>query len=592
MAEQKKQNLLTGAGVLAAATVLVKIIGAIYKIPLTNLISVEGYAYFTGAYGIYNPLYAISMAGLPVAVSKLVSQNIELGKIKDAKRIFAVSKRLFLMVGLVGMVILAAVAIPYSKLVGSEMNYISILVIAPCIMFCCQMSSYRGYYEGLNNMTPTGVSQVIEAAVKLIWGLAATYVAFERWLGSYRANNVDGVAKVFGVEVHNEAEALSAMYPYLAAVAISGVTLGSMFGLLYLFIRYKRRGFGFTREELVNSPPARADKEIRNEIIRIAAPIALSSLILNLSNLIDDTTIRSRLSYAIEAGGDIIKQMYSNSLEAAQTLDSGISNYLYGTHGSVINIKNLIPTITLTLGISAIPVLSKAWARKDVSAVKSSVESALRVALMLALPAGFGMAALAKPILTLLYPRQLDIVPIAAPMLVIYGLAMFMFSISSPITSMLQALGRADIPLKSIALGSVVKIVLNFVLISIPSINIYGAVISTIVCYIVMLAINLVSLIKLTDMKLNLISVFVKPFIASVFCGVAAFFSYKLLNGALNVGNTISTAFSIAVGAFAYAVVLFLIKGIERDDVLMLPKGEKIAKLLEKLKLIKAQQTK
>lgn len=589
MAERKKQNLLTGAGVLAAATVLVKIIGAVYKIPLTNLISVEGYAYFTGAYGIYNPLYAISMAGLPVAVSKLVSQNIELGKVKDAKRIFSVSKRLFLMVGFVGMVILAAVAVPYSRLVGSEMNYISILVIAPCIMFCCQMSSYRGYYEGLNNMTPTGVSQVIEAAVKLIFGLAATYVAFDRWLGSYRANNVDGTAKVFGVEVHSEAEALSAMYPYLAAVAISGVTLGSMFGLLYLFIRYKRKGFGFTREELVNSPPARPDKEIRNEIIRIAAPVALSSLILNLTNLIDDTTIRSRLAHAIDVGGDTIKEMFSQSLQAAQTLDSGISNYLYGTHGSVINIKNLIPTITLTLGISAIPVLSKAWAKKDVATVKSSVESALRIALMLALPAGFGMAALAKPILMLLYPKQIDIVPIAAPMLVAYGLSLFLFSISSPVTSMLQALGRADIPLKSVAIGSVIKIAMNFVLIGIPSINIYGAVLSTIVCYIIMLSLNLFSLLKITGMKMNFVSIFVKPLVASAFCGISAFFSYKLVNGVLSVGNTISTVFAIAVGALVYAAVLFIVKGIEREDVLMLPKGDKIAKLLEKMKLIKAE---
>lgn len=587
MTERKKQNLLTGAGVLAAATVLVKIIGAIYKIPLTNLITVEGYAYFTGAYGIYNPLYAISMAGLPVAVSKLVSQNIELGKVKDAKKIFSVSRRLFFMVGLIGMVILFAVAVPYSRLVGSEMNYVSILVVAPCILFCCQMSSFRGYYEGLNNMTPTGVSQVIEAVVKLAFGLAATYVAFDRWLGSYRANNVDGVAKVFGTEVHNEAEALSAMYPFLAAVAISGVTLGSMFGLVYLFIRYKRKGFGFTREELVNSPPARTDKELRSEIIKIAAPVALSSLILNITNLIDDTTIRSRLAYAIENGGEIVKNMYAQSLQAAQTLDSGIKDYLYGTHGSVINIKNLIPTITLTLGISAIPILSKAWARKDHKLIKSSVESALRIALMISLPAGFGMAALAKPILTLLYPKQLDMVPIAAPMLVAYGLALYMFSISSPITSMLQALGRADIPLKSVTIGSVAKIILNFVLIGIPSINIYGAVVSTIVCYAIMLSINLLSLIKITNIKLNFVSIFVKPFFSSVLCGVFALLSYKLFNGVAGIGNTISTMISICVGAGIYAVSLLLIKGIEKEDVLMLPKGDKIAGLLQKLKLMK-----
>lgn len=586
MAERKKQNLLTGAGVLAIATVLVKVIGALYKIPLTNLITVEGYAYFTGAYAIYNPLYAISMAGLPVAVSKLVSQNVELGKVKDAQRIFSVARKLFLMVGLFGTVILAAVAVPYSRLVGSPQNYISMLVIAPCILFCCSMSSFRGYYEGLNNMTPTGVSQVIEAGVKLVFGLAATYYMFNRWLGQYRAAAVDGVAKVFGVEVKNEAEALSVMYPYVSAVAIAGVTLGSFLGLVYLFIRYKRKGFGFTREEIVNSPPAQSDKIIRKDIILIAAPVALSSVILNISNMIDDTTIRTRLAHAFEVGGDVIKGMYASSFEAAQTLDSGIANYLYGTHGSIINIKNLIPTITLTLGISAIPVLSKAWATNNGKDIKSTVESVLRVAMMIALPAGFGIAALSEPILKLMYPRQSDMVPVAAPMLVVYGLFLFLFCIASPVTNMLQAIGRTDIPLKTVAIGSIVKIVLNFILIGNPKINIHGAPISTTCCYIIMVAINLISLAKITKTKINYVSVFLRPFVAAAVCGVTAYGAYFITNGKLELGNTLSTLISIVVGAGFYAVVLLLIKGIAKDDLEMIPKGEKIAKILEKFKLL------
>ena len=144
MAERKKQTLLTGAGVLAIATVIVKLIGAVYKIPLMNLLSPEGYGYFTGAYAIYNPLYAISMAGLPIAVSKLVSQNMELGRIKDAQRIFHVSQKVFFFVGAVGTILLMALAIPYSKMVGEPRNYISVMVVAPCILFCCMMSSFRG----------------------------------------------------------------------------------------------------------------------------------------------------------------------------------------------------------------------------------------------------------------------------------------------------------------------------------------------------------------------------------------------------------------------------------------------------------------
>ncbi len=587
MAERKKQTLLTGAGVLAIATVIVKLIGAVYKIPLMNLLSPEGYGYFTGAYAIYNPLYAISMAGLPIAVSKMVSQNMELGRIKDAQRIFHVSQRVFFLVGAVGTILLMALAVPYSYMVKEPMNYISILVVAPCILFCCMMSSFRGYYEGLKNMTPTGVSQVIEAAAKLGFGLAATYAAMKIWLQNYNADVLDdGVATVFGVEVTSEAEALAAMYPYAAAVAISGVTLGSVLGLIYLFIMYKLKGFGFTREEIVNSPAPESDKSIMKQLIRTAAPIALSSVVLNLSNLIDDTTIRARLKYALETGYDVIKEMYSEVLSLSGTLDDGIVNYLYGTHGAAINIKNLVPTITLTLGISAIPVLTAAWANKNKQDIKLAVESTLRVTMMIAMPAGFGIAALARPILDLLYHEEAAMFDIAEPLLIVYGLGLFLFAATSPMTNMLQAVGRMDIPIKSIAIGSCAKIILNFILIGNPAINIKGAPISTTVCYIIIFAINLTSLLKVTKVKINFVSVYLKPFISGLLCGAVALASNWFITEKLMIESRLVCIVSVALGGMIYAISMLIFKGIVKDDVLMLPKGEKIAKVLAKFGLL------
>ena len=476
-----------------------------------------------------------------------------------------------------------ALAAPYSKWVGEPRNYISILVVAPCILFCCMMSSFRGYYEGLKNMTPTGVSQVIEAAVKLGFGLAATYVAMKGWLKSYNTDILDdGIATVFGVEVTSEAEALAAMYPYAAAVAISGVTFGSVLGLIYLFIMYKRKGFGFTREELVNSPAAESDKSIMKQIIRTAAPIAFSSVVLNLSNLIDDTTIRTRLKFALETGYDVIKEMYSEALTLSGTLDEGISNYLYGTHGSVLNIKNLIPTITLTLGISAIPALTAAWANKNKKDIKVTVESTLRVTMMIAMPAGFGIAALARPILNLLYHSESAMFSIAEPLLVVYGLGLFLFAATSPMTNMLQAVGRMDIPIKSIAIGSCAKILLNFILIGNPAINIKGAPISTTVCYIIIFAINLTSLLRVTKVRIDFVSVYLKPFISGLLCGAVAFASNWLIVEKLGIESRLVCIVSVGLGGITYAISMLIFKGIVKDDVLMLPKGEKIAKVLAK----------
>ena len=587
MAERKKQSLLAGAGVLAIATIVVKLIGAVYKIPINNLLGTEGYGYFTGAYAVYTPLYAISMAGLPVAVSKLVSQNMELGRIKDAKAIFRIAQKMFFVVGVIGMLVLMAIAVPYSNYNEAPMNYISILAVAPCVLFCCMMSSFRGYYEGLNNMTPTGVSQVIEAAIKLIFGLAATYVFMKATLSYYEENAVNGVAKLFGVEVSNNAEALAAIYPYSAAVAISGVTLGSAIGLVYLFVRYKRKGFGFTREELVNSPEAESDRSIMKALLAISIPVAASSLVTNISNLIDDITIRSRLVVALENGFDTVKGMYIDTLTVAETLDENISTYLYGMHGSVINIKNLVPSLTLVLGISAIPVLSKAWTANNKKDIKICIESALRVAMLIAMPAGIGIAVLSEPILHLLYGGDNpEFAPAAASMMLVYGLAVPLFALASPLTNMLQAVGKTKVPIVTMLIGGVIKIVMNFILIANPEINIRGACISSTVCYLVMIIINIIQLTKATGVKLNFISVFVKPFIAALFCGVGAFLGNYLLTDVMGIESRLTTLVAVCCGGVFYAAAIVLVKGIAKDDLDMIPKGEKIAKVLAKFGLL------
>ena len=587
MAERKKQSLLTGAGVLAIATILVKLIGAVFKIPINNLLGTEGYGYFTGAYAVYTPLYAISMAGLPVAVSKLVSQNMELGRIKDAKAIFKVAQKMFFLVGVAGMLVLMAIAVPYSNFNEAPMNYVSIFAVAPCVLFCCMMSSFRGYYEGLNNMTPTGVSQVIEAVVKLLFGLSATYVFMKATLSHYEKNAVNGAMKLFGVEVSDEAEALAAIYPYAAAVAILGVTLGSAFGLIYLYIRYKRKGFGFTREELVNSPEAKSNKDIMKALLAISIPVAAASLVTNISNLIDDITIRSRLVTALSDGFDTVKGMYIDTLTIDQTLDENISTYLYGMHGSVINIKNLIPSLTLVLGISAIPVLSKAWTAKNKKDIKVCIESALRVAMLVAMPAGIGIAVLAEPILNLLYGSGNEhFAPAAAFMMTVYGLAVPLFALASPLTNMLQAVGKTKVPIVTMAIGAVIKVTLNFILIANPEINIKGACISSSICYLVMVTINIIQLTRATGVKLNFSSIFLKPFIAAVFCGIGAWLGNFLLVDVLGIESRLTTILAVGVGGVFYAISILLVKGIVKDDLEMIPKGEKIAKVLAKFGLL------
>lgn len=435
-------------------------------------------------------------------------------------------------------------------------------------------------------MYPTAISQIIEAAGKMILGLIFSYITM--WYGKSLFAKADGSeVEIFGTLVQTEEEMLSAIYPYAAAAAIMGVTIGSLCGMIYLMIREKISGGAFTREELINSPEPLSSKETGKGIIKIAIPIALSSMVLSISNFIDALTVKNRLAYAMENGAETIKNMYANSFALDNVLDADIPTYLYGAYGLAIDLKNLIPTLTMSLGISVIPLLAAAWSQKDKESSKKNIESVLRITMLIGMPAGFGMAALSTPIMELLYgSKQPGLVDIAGPILFAYALPMAFYAVSTPLTNMLHAVNRMDIPLKSMVLGSLAKIILNYILVGNPSINISGAPISSFACYAIIVIYNLVALSKETGIKVNFVSTVFKPMFSGLLCGGAAYLVYWIVNGKLEIGNTISTVISIGCGAIIYFISLLLIKGFARDDVEMLPKGKKIAKVLEKVGLL------
>ena len=606
MATEKKQSVLNGAMMLMFAVVLVKLIGALFKIPLTDMLGATGRGYFSAAYEVYTPIFAISMAGLPVAVSRMVAENVALNRHREARMVFKVSQRIFTVVGIAGTLILLIAAYPYSYFVAGIKSLPAVICVAPSIFFCCYMSAYRGYYEGLRNMTPTAISQVIEALGKLLIGLALAKLVISIGEGQYEAGMLasgNASAVVFGNTVVSDTEANSVILPWAAAGAVLGVTVGSIASNVFLIICYKIKGDGFTRTQLVNSPKSAASDVIAKEMIKIAVPMVISSLVLNITNLVDTVTIQSRLMAALETDFNAVLQMHGEAFNNAVSLSrlnlndlKEVRSYLWGSYGMALDFKNLVPTITIQLGVSALPALAAAWATKDKKATKSTVETVVRIGMLIALPAGIGMAALAEPILTVIYGRgsSSDAISVVTPILVAYGLATPVMAISTPTTNMLQAIGRTDIPVKSVVVGAICKIICNFILVGNPKINIYGAVIGTVLFYVVIVACNFVSLLRISKVKIHWGSVFVKPLICALLCGVTAFAANGLLNkifpadtseSILNMG-TVSAGIAVVLAVLVYAISLLLIKGIAREDVLVLPKGEKIAKTLEKYGLL------
>ena len=589
---EKKQTMLNGALILMVATALGSIIGALYKLPLTALIGEVGRGYFASAYQIYVPIYAISMAGLPVAVSKLVSEYIASNRYRDALNVKKIAGRMFLITGIAGTLLLMILALPYSVWICEKTQTVwSILAIAPSIFFCCLMSTYRGYYEGSRNMIPTAVTELIENVSRLVIGLALSYIVMSSGMKKF-----EETGKVLGKALETESEALSALYPIAAAAAIMGVTIGTIIAFLYMHIRFKIRGSGITRVQLINSEPAFSKSETAKKLISLAVPMVVSSLVLNVTNLIDASLIQKCLAIALDKDYDTIYNMYKASLDASGTLVEDTKNYLVGCYFASQDLRNIIPSITMSLGISAIPALSAAFAVKDKQTQKTTIESVLRITSLIALPAGLGLGILSEPVLTLFYggSNSQNLIPIAAPIMAVCNYFTFFFAISSPITNMLQSIGRADIPVKSLIVGSVAKIAADIVLVSNPKYNIKGAVVGTILCYVIIVVINLIMLLKISKVKINLMSVFIKPFLCACLSTGVGYMAYKGIEHFFPVsdytqrinGATVSCIISIGIIMVVYLISMLLIRGLSSDDIKMLPKGEKIAKMLEKYKLL------
>ncbi len=562
MQKRKQQSFEYGAIILLISTALSKIIGAIFKIPLNNVIGDLGFGYFSSAYDLFTPIYGLSMAGLPIAVSRMVAENMAEKRYRDVREILRLSKKAFLVTGLIGLAAMLLMIYPFVQLTDETGGSIySLFVIAPSLLFCCVMSTYRGYYEGLRNMYPTALSDVIEASSKLVFGYTIAY-----FIMKYNGN-----------------------VAFAAAGAIMGITIGTVLGALFLSLRYRLRGDGITADELSSAPEPKSQRILLRVLVVIAVPVVLSSLATNVASLIDVSMVKWQLNRVMDTSADTVLNMYASSIAdynatAKEALtNAAIPTFLYGVRGKAFTIYNLIPTISSVLGVSALPVLASVWAtdRENKLEIKKNIESIIKFTSLIAMPAGIGMAVLAEPIMALLYKSAAS-VEIGASMLTVFGIAAVFAGISAPMTSMLQAIGKQIVPVRNIAIGAVIKIIVNFILVGIPEINIHGAPIGTLCCFLYIFVANFISLIKYSGVMPNVVSVLVKPLVSALLCGGAAFLVYSILGS-----GTVSTVAAIMAAVLVYLLALILLRTFTEEDILALPMGERLLKISKRLKIIK-----
>ncbi|MBO4694105.1 MAG: polysaccharide biosynthesis protein [Clostridia bacterium] len=578
----KQQSFLHGSFILIAATFAAKIISAVYRIPLAHILGPRGMGYFSTAYDLYTPMYSIAMAGLPTAISRMVAEYSARGRYKDVKKTLHIAQAAFLVTGGVGFALMLLLAFTLTGntnfvLFGHEFSLKALnsgalpgmVCIVPSILFCCIMSAYRGYFEGLGNMTPTGVSEVFEALGKLIFGLTIAAVTL------YRTNNTS----------------------YAVAGALLGITVGEAFSTAYLFLRYRFFGEKSLPHELyISSPEPDGSKKIFKTMFAIAIPVVLGSLVNNITSLIDVAMVQKQLSVAIQKSPEYFSESFKAFIasETAQMAKEGktfnlvgdLPNALYGCHrGYAFSIYHLIPTLTTTLGISAIPVLARTWTKKDIAAVKFNIQTVIRTTAVIVMPCGLGMFAISKGILSLLYSDS-NAIAIASPNLRVLGLCAIFAGINSPVIAMLQAVGKEVVPLKNIAVGAILKIVTNYILVGTPQINIYGVPIGTTICYLYIFSANFFCLIKHTGVKPDFYSILLKPLLAGACSGLSANFVYGLIFTASR-RNFLATCVAIFAAAIIYVVALGVFRVLESEDILTLPKGDKILVVCKKIHLLR-----
>ena len=552
MSKRQQHSFLEGAAILVIATALSKIIGAVFKIPLNNIIGDLGFGYYSSAYDLFVPIYGISLTGLPMVVSRMVAERVAEGRYLSAKRVFKVSVIAFTAFGAVMTALMLLLIKPFLALTDmTGATYYSLLAVAPAWIFCCVMSAYTGYYEGYGNMYPTAWANVIEALSKLVFGYTFAYVAVKK----------------------------SANVAHAAAAAILGVTIGVFLATLFTFIYYKVKGDNAKQITNENVEPKR---EILKSIALLAVPVVLSSFVTNMTTFIDLITVKWQLGNLMGESFEHIKAMYGASIDeynatAHELLTvENMPTFLYGVRSKTNTIYNLVPSIVSVLGISALPSLVHVWCKEDhkQDEVKNCINSVLKVTSIITFPAAIGMIAVAPNIMSLLYESHAS-VEIGAPLLRIYGVAAIFSGLSVPLVNMLQAVGKPYLPVRNMLIGAALKAALNIGLVAVPNINVHGAAYGTLGCFLCIFVLNFYSLCKITGVKPEVWGTLIKPLFAALICGAAALLCSTLLGL-----GTLKTLLAIAVAAVIYFVLLFAFSVLKIEDVLKSP-------ILNKLKSCK-----
>lgn len=526
-----ERAFMSGVLVLTASTVIVKIIGLAYKIPLLSVLGADGMGYFNTAYEIFALLCGVSSTGMPVAVSMLISSACEAGNSARAWGIYKTSSALLLTKGVLFSAALAILARPLAEAIGNPRAYLAILAISPALLFSCISGAVRGYFQGLRIMLPTAVSQLTEALGKLIIGVGFAAFAVSR-----------------GMETD-----------VAAAFAVLGVSVGGLVSAIYLFVRRRADG-----ERLCcrKSKSTHERGKYFFELLRISLPITVCSALTGCTRIIDMTLIMRRL------------QDIGTSLVSA--------NKIYGAYTTLaLPVYGLVPAFVPPITESLIPRLSAAIEVKHRDEEKRAIAGAARLTVFIAMPASMGIMLYSGQIISLLFGSNADALAVAAPLLSALGASVLISCLITASNAVLQSYRRVLLPIISLAAGAAVKAFSAYFLMGNPSIGVMGAPVSTLLSNLCVLTLNLVFLSRCAHGVSGIFAQLPKPFFAGAVAMLASYAVYLPLNS-LTVGTSIAFIGALLVAVTVYFVLCVMLGVVSRDDIKIIKKEKIKAKEFSK----------
>jgi len=515
---------------LAISAALVKVIGALYKIPLNAIIGEQGFSYFNTAYEIYSVLMTLSVAGLPLAMSRMIAESAALGQYNQVRRIYSTARALFFTMGMLGSLLMTLFCRQLAAFQEQPDAWFAIACLGPALFLICTMSTFRGFFQGQGNMRPTAISQVMEAVCKLIVGMAAALLLLK----------------------------LTGQKSFAAGGAILGVTCSCVLSAVYLFVCYRKakRDLPITGES-VNSYGATL-----KQLLSISIPIAIGSSGTSILMLLETKVYMSQLiglGYSQDQA-DVMKGIYDMSK----------------------TITNMPLAFISPIAVSLMPAITAYVATGDHASIKSTEESALRVLGLIIAPCAVGLFVLSQPVMGLLGGYTGDNLSLGGNLMALLSTTLILSAMITLTSSVMQAHGHPTLPVINMFIGGVIKLTTTFILSRNPHVGIMGAPIGTIVGYFAIMTLNIITMRRCTQSPPAIMKQLIRPIAAAALMGILVLGFRIALVHVLgpDTSNLILTALPVLLGVAVYAFAALKLKVITRQDCMLLPKGEKISDIL------------